>query len=102
MLKFFHHLGKILKENGDSTNVGNEGGYAPAKINGTEGALDIISQAVERAGYKLGEEIAHSHWMRLQVNSLKKTEISILTTSQEKADERTSRRNGRMVCRSCC
>ena len=55
--EIFHHLGKILKENGDSTNVGNEGGYAPSKINGTEGALDIISQAVERAGYKLGEDI---------------------------------------------
>ena len=55
--EIFHHLGKISKANGDSTNVGNEGGYAPAKINGTEGALDIISQAVERAGYKLGEEI---------------------------------------------
>ena len=55
--EIFHHLGKILKANGDSTNVGNEGGYAPAKINGTEGALDIISQAVAAAGYKLGEEI---------------------------------------------
>ena len=30
----FHHLGKLLKKMGDSTNVGNEGGYAPAKING--------------------------------------------------------------------
>ena len=55
--EIFHHLGKLLKANGDSTNVGNEGGYAPAKINGTEGALDIISQAVAAAGYKLGEDI---------------------------------------------
>ena len=55
--EIFHHLGKRLKANGDSTNVGNEGGYAPANINGTEGALDIISKAVEAAGYKLGEEI---------------------------------------------
>ena len=55
--EIFHHLGKLLKANGDSTNVGNEGGYAPANINGTEGALDIISKAVEAAGYKLGEEI---------------------------------------------
>lgn len=53
----FHHLGKILKANGDSTNVGNEGGYAPVKINGTEGALDIISQAVKAAGYELGTDI---------------------------------------------
>lgn len=55
--EIFHHLGKILKANGDSTNVGNEGGYAPANINGTEGALDVISQAVAAAGYKLGEDI---------------------------------------------
>ncbi|MDK9580946.1 phosphopyruvate hydratase [Sneathia sanguinegens] len=53
----FHHLGKLLKANGDSTNVGNEGGYAPSKIAGTKGALDIISKAVKDAGYKLGEDI---------------------------------------------
>jgi enolase len=55
--EIFHALGKILKANGDSTNVGNEGGYAPAKINGTEGALDIICEAVEKAGYKLGTDV---------------------------------------------
>lgn len=53
----FHHLGKLLKANGDSTNVGNEGGYAPAKIQGTEGALDLISEAVKAAGYELGKDI---------------------------------------------
>lgn len=55
--EIFHHLGKLLKANGDSTNVGNEGGYAPSKINGTEGALDIISEAVKAAGYELGKDI---------------------------------------------
>ncbi len=53
----FHHLGKLLKANGDSTNVGNEGGYAPAKINGTEGALDIIIEAIKAAGYVPGKDI---------------------------------------------
>ena len=53
----FHHLGKILKANGDSTNVGNEGGYAPSKIQGTEGALALISEAVKAAGYELGKDI---------------------------------------------
>jgi enolase len=53
----FHQLGKILHKNGDSTNVGNEGGYAPSKINGTEGALDIICEAVKAAGYELGKDI---------------------------------------------
>ena len=53
----FHHLGKTLKANGDSTNVGNEGGYAPSKIQGTEGALALISEAVKAAGYELGKDI---------------------------------------------
>ena len=55
--EIFHHLGKILKANGDSTNVGNEGGYAPSKIQGTEGALALISEAVKDAGYELGKDI---------------------------------------------
>ena len=53
----FHHLGKLLKANGDSTNVGNEGGYAPAKINGTEGSLDLIMEAIKAAGYEPGKDI---------------------------------------------
>ncbi len=53
----FHHLGKLLKANGDSTNVGNEGGYAPSKIEGTEGALDIIIEAIKAAGYEPGKDI---------------------------------------------
>ena len=55
--EIFHHLGKILKANGDSTNVGNEGGYAPSKIQGTEGALALIAEAVKAAGYELGKDI---------------------------------------------
>ncbi|MDR3259321.1 MAG: phosphopyruvate hydratase [Fusobacteriaceae bacterium] len=53
----FHHLGKLLKSYGDSTNVGNEGGYAPSKINGTEGALDLILEAIANAGYAPGSDI---------------------------------------------
>ena len=55
--EIFHHLGKILKANGDSTNVGNEGGYAPSKIQGTEGALNLICEAVKAAGYELEKDI---------------------------------------------
>ena len=55
--EIFHHLGKILKANGDSTNVGNEGGYAPSKIQGTKGALNLICEAVKAAGYELGKDI---------------------------------------------
>lgn len=55
--EIFHHLGKLLKANGDSTNVGNEGGYAPSKIDGTKGALNVIAEAVKAAGYELGKDI---------------------------------------------
>ena len=55
--KFSIILGKILKANGDSTNVGNEGGYAPSKIQGTKGALNLICEAVKAAGYELGKDI---------------------------------------------
>ncbi len=55
--EIFHNLGKLLKDNGDSTNVGNEGGYAPAKINGTEGALDLMIKAIKKSGYEPGKDI---------------------------------------------
>ena len=52
----FHHLKKILKERGYSTNVGDEGGFAP-NISSTEEALDTLLEAIEKAGYKPGEDI---------------------------------------------
>ncbi len=55
--EIFHALGKILKARGDSTNVGNEGGYAPTSLKGAEDALDCIMEAIAKAGYKAGEEI---------------------------------------------
>ncbi len=55
--EIFHNLGKLLKANGDSTNVGNEGEYAPAKINGTEGALDLMIEAIKKSGYEPGKDI---------------------------------------------
>lgn len=51
----FHHLKSILKSRGLSTAVGDEGGFAP-NFNGTEDALETILQAIEKAGYKPGEE----------------------------------------------
>ncbi len=53
----FHALGKILKENGYGTTVGDEGGYAPQVKSGNKEALDLIAKAVEKAGYKLGEDV---------------------------------------------
>ncbi|MGB2403143.1 MAG: phosphopyruvate hydratase [Akkermansiaceae bacterium] len=52
----FHHLKKVLHDRGLSTAVGDEGGFAPT-FEGTEDALDTVSQAVEKAGYKVGEDI---------------------------------------------
>jgi enolase len=54
--EIFHSLKSVLKSRGLQTNVGDEGGFAP-NLNGVEDALDTISQAVEKAGYKLGEQI---------------------------------------------
>ena len=54
--EIFHHLKKVLKGRNLSTAVGDEGGFAP-EFNGTEDALDTIAQAVENAGYKLGDNV---------------------------------------------
>lgn len=52
----FHSLQKILKEKGLSCGVGDEGGLAPS-IDNTKEALDLIQEAIEKAGYKLGSDI---------------------------------------------
>lgn len=53
----FHHLGKVLKEKGYETTVGDEGGYAPRVKKGNAEALDLIIHAVMNAGYTPGEDI---------------------------------------------
>ncbi len=52
----FHHLGKILKEQGYPTTVGDEGGYAPHLRGGNGEPLKLIEQAVAQAGYQLGQD----------------------------------------------
>ena len=52
----FHALKKILHDRGLSTAVGDEGGFAPT-FEGTEDALETVLSAIEKAGYKAGEEI---------------------------------------------
>ncbi len=54
--EIFHHLKKLLHDRNLSTAVGDEGGFAPT-FEGTEDALDTILQAIDKAGYKAGEEI---------------------------------------------
>ncbi len=52
----FHHLKKLLNEQGKSTGVGDEGGFAPELSTARE-TLDLLVAAVERAGYRPGEDI---------------------------------------------
>lgn len=52
----FHHLKSVLKKKGLSTNVGDEGGFAP-NLKSNEEALLTVLQAIEAAGYKPGEDI---------------------------------------------
>ena len=52
----FHHLKAVLKKKGYSTNVGDEGGFAP-NIKSNEEAIETILQAIEVAGYRPGEDI---------------------------------------------
>ena len=55
--EIFHSLKGVLKEQGLNTAVGDEGGFAP-NLKSNEDALKLISTAVEKAGYKLGEQVA--------------------------------------------
>ncbi len=52
----FHHLKKVLKSKGYSTNVGDEGGFAP-NIKSNVEAIETVLQAIEGAGYRAGEDI---------------------------------------------
>jgi len=54
--EIFHSLKKILHDLGLSTAVGDEGGFAPT-LKSADHALEVIAQAVDKAGYKLGEDI---------------------------------------------
>jgi len=52
----FHNLKNVLKKNGYSTNVGDEGGFAP-NIKSNEEAIEIVLKSIEVAGYRPGEDI---------------------------------------------
>ncbi len=54
--EIFHHLKDVLKKQGFSTNVGDEGGFAP-NIKSNEEAIKIVLQAIEVAGYRPGEDV---------------------------------------------
>jgi enolase len=60
----FHALKGVLKSKGMSTNVGDEGGFAP-NLNSNEEAIEVVLQAIEKAGYKPGVDI----WIALDAAS---------------------------------
>jgi enolase len=63
-VEVFHHLKKVLKAAGHMTNVGDEGGFAP-NLASNEEAITVILQAIEKAGYRPGEDI----WLALDAAS---------------------------------
>jgi enolase len=55
-VEIFHHLKSVLKSKGYSTNVGDEGGFAP-NIKSNQEAIETVLMAIEKAGYRPGEDV---------------------------------------------
>ncbi|MBL4585720.1 MAG: phosphopyruvate hydratase [Flavobacteriales bacterium] len=55
-VEVFHHLKAVLKKGGYSTNVGDEGGFAP-NLKSNDHAVEVILKAIENAGYRPGEDV---------------------------------------------
>ncbi len=56
-VEIFHHLKAVLKDKGYSTNVGDEGGFAP-DIKSNQEAIETVLKAIEKAGFKPGDQVA--------------------------------------------
>jgi enolase len=54
--EIFHHLKSVLKKQGMSTNVGDEGGFAP-NLKSNEEVIEVVLQAIEKAGFRPGEDV---------------------------------------------
>ncbi len=59
-IEIYLTLKKVLKEKGFSVNVGNEGAFAPNGLESNEAPISLIIEAIEKAGYKAGEEVGIS------------------------------------------
>ncbi len=78
--EIYHTLGCVLKSRGMSTGVGDEGGFAP-NLNSDEEALDLIIEAVEKAGYttddiKIALDVASSEWYNGENYTLPKRKVT--------------------------
>lgn len=78
----YHALGSILKEENYATTLGDEGGYAPKVRNGNLEPLFLMSKAIEKAGYKVGQDVSfaidvaaselyHDGWYELKADGKK-------------------------------
>jgi enolase len=56
-VEVYHSLARVLKKRGHSTNVGDEGGFAPS-LGGNEPAIEVILEAIDAAGYEAGKDVA--------------------------------------------
>ena len=56
-VEMYHHLKRVVHEEGYSIGIGDEGGFAP-QVTSVRGALDLLMRAIERAGYRPSEQIA--------------------------------------------
>lgn len=86
-VEVFHHLKDVLKKKGYSTNVGDEGGFAP-NIGSNEEAIETVLQAIEAAGYKPGEDI----WIAMDaaVSELYDTKTGLYTFHKSNGKKMTS------------
>ena len=81
--EIYHTLGKILRDRGLATSVGDEGGYAP-NLSGDEEAIQLICEAIEEAGYdtdvvKVALDAASSEWQNSGAYFLPKRKVSMQT-----------------------
>lgn len=79
--EIYHTLGKLLKEKGMATGVGDEGGFAP-NLSSDEEAIELIIEAIQKAGYttdeiKIGLDVASSEWYEDGTYNLPKRNISM-------------------------
>ncbi|MCC5924864.1 MAG: phosphopyruvate hydratase [Crocinitomicaceae bacterium] len=81
--EIFHHLKAVLKAKGLSTNVGDEGGFAP-NLGSNDEAIEVVIEAIEKAGYKPGVDV----WIALDAASSefynKKEKLYVFESTGEK------------------
>ena len=98
-VEVFHNLKAVLKKNGYSTAVGDEGGFAP-NLKSNEEALERVLEAITAAGYKPGEQIA----IALDPASSEFYDRATKKYVFKKSDksQRSAGRNGRLSGRNGC